>query len=535
MMRLLCTVAGVALTAHAAVIVAADGSGQFKTVQEAINAAPSDSHTRFGIHIKPGIYKEHIVVPHGKPYLNLVGEDAKTTILTNDWYAAMNGPDGKPLGTFRTSSTSVEADDFRAENITFENSAGPKGQAVALAVLGDRAAFRNCRFLGWQDTLLAQTGRQYFENSYIEGVVDFIFGGSVAFFDRCQIHVKGNGYITAASTPKDQPYGYVFSRCRITGEAAVKTDLGRPWRDYAAVTFLDTEMSDVVRPAGWNNWQKPEREKTSRYAEYGSGGPGANAPARVGWARQLSGGEARAITMETVLRGIDGWNPIAGSVEHAVTVQSGKSHAETVPAAPNPAVAAAPAGTFHRISVAGGTQFSHASSTDQLHWSAERRFDVMANQNAIDVEHPSLFYDPQSNRFIISWSSTIRDNFFQSYQEDVNDNPRRWFTTTSDFQTFSPSKVLFEPNYPVRDGVIFQDGNRYGFLHEDSRQAIRQLRVSFSHSPLGPWGPSSGAFPVVSASHPSIRKTPTGWLICYEGPLGPAAVETRDFWKFTLK
>ncbi len=246
MTRFLLLAAAIA-SGRAEVVVAADGSGQFKTVQEAVDAAPAGLHSPYIIHIKRGVYKEHIVVPHEKTFLSLVGDDPKSTVLTDDWYASMLGSDGKAIGTFRTSSVTVQADDFSAENITFENSAGAKGQAVAFAIFGDRGRFRNCRFLGWQDTLLAQSGRQYFADSYIEGAVDFIFGGSTAYFERCQIHVRGNGYITAASTPKDQPYGYVFSHCRITGEPSVKTDLGRPWRDYGAVAFPGYhEMAEVV-------------------------------------------------------------------------------------------------------------------------------------------------------------------------------------------------------------------------------------------------------------------------------------------------
>ena len=170
-------------------------------------------------------------------------------------------PDGKPIGTFRTPSTTIDADDFTAENITFENSAGPVGQALAIRVDGDRAVFRNCRFLGWQDTILLNRGRQYFENCYIAGHVDFIFGAATAWFEKCHIHCLGDGYITAASTPVDQPFGFVFSNCKITGDKPeTRTYLGRPWRIYASTIFLNTEMSDVVRPEGWNDWKKPETQ-----------------------------------------------------------------------------------------------------------------------------------------------------------------------------------------------------------------------------------------------------------------------------------
>jgi len=293
-------------------VVAADGSGQFKTVQEAINAVPqtTSSTNPTIIQIKPGIYKELIYVQREKRFVHLVGENPEKTVLTYNLQANIPGPDGKPIGTFRTPSTVIDADDFTAENITFENSAGPVGQALAIRVDGDRAVFRNCRFLGWQDTILLNHGRQYFQDCFIAGHVDFIFGAATAFFERCHLHCRRDGYITAASTPLEQPFGFVFSHCQITGESAeVKTYLGRPWRPFAFVIFMDTEMSEVVHPVGWHNWNQPEREKTARYAEFNSSGRGANPKARVPWARQLNKAEAKIITLEKVLGGSDGWNP----------------------------------------------------------------------------------------------------------------------------------------------------------------------------------------------------------------------------------
>jgi pectinesterase len=292
--------------------VAPNGDGQFKSVQDAINAAPQrTSHTKpWVINIKPGVYKELIYVQREKRFIKLVGEDPEKTILTYNLNANMLGPDGKIIGTFRTASTFIDADDFTAENLTFENSAGPVGQALAIRIEGDRVTFRNCRFLGWQDTILANRGRHYFEDCFIAGHVDFIFGGATAFFERCHIHCLRNGYITAASTPTEQPFGFVFSHSKITGETAeVKTYLGRPWRDFASVIFLHAQMSDVVRAVGWHNWDKPTREKTSRYSEFKSTGPGAQKDARVSWSRQLTAAEARTVTAERVLRGVDGWNP----------------------------------------------------------------------------------------------------------------------------------------------------------------------------------------------------------------------------------
>jgi pectinesterase len=312
----LCIASGHAFAAQTTLIVAADGTGQYKTVQEAINAVPqttSPAHPAI-IRVKPGTYKELIYVQREKRYVRLVGDDAGRTVLTYDLNANLAGANGKPIGTFRTASTVIDADDFTAENITFENSAGAVGQALAIRVDGDRVVFRDCRFLGWQDTILLNRGRQYFADCYIEGHVDFIFGGATAFFDHCHIHCLRDGYITAASTPEREPFGFVFAHCRITGESpAVKTYLGRPWRPFASVIYLDTEMSEVVRPAGWHNWDQPEREKTARYAEYKSTGPGANADARVRWSRQLTDEQAKEITLRAVLGGKDGWDPAAGS------------------------------------------------------------------------------------------------------------------------------------------------------------------------------------------------------------------------------
>jgi pectinesterase len=292
--------------------VAPNGDGQFKSVQDAINAAPQTTSRAkpWVIHIKPGVYKELIYVQREKRFVSLVGDDPEKTILTYNLNANMLGPDGKIIGTFRTASTFVDADDFTAENLTFENSAGPVGQALAIRIEGDRVAFRNCHFLGWQDTILANRGRHYFADCYITGHVDFIFGGATAFFERCHLHCLRNGYITAASTPTEQSFGFVFSHCKITGAAPdVKTYLGRPWRPFASVIFLNTEMSDVVRPVGWHNWDKPDREKTSRYSESKSTGPGAQREARASWSRQLPVAEARGITAARVLGGADGWNP----------------------------------------------------------------------------------------------------------------------------------------------------------------------------------------------------------------------------------
>ena len=212
----------------------------------------------------------------------------------------------------------MQANDFTAENITFENTTTREArvQALAMYVEADRAVFRNCRFLGWQDTLRADapkggTGRQYFRDCYIEGYVDFIYAAGTAVFDHCHIHAKADGYLTAASTPENHPFGYVFLDCKVTAGPAVEQGfyLGRPWRPFAATAFVRCELPEQVRPAGWDNWGKAENETTARYAEYQCTGPGANPAGRVKWSRQLSEAEAGNLTVANILRGTDAWNP----------------------------------------------------------------------------------------------------------------------------------------------------------------------------------------------------------------------------------
>lgn len=291
--------------------VAADGSAPFKSVQQAIMSVPSGSReTPVIIHIAPGTYRELIYIQREKQFFTLVGENATNTILSYDLYSGITNAEGKPIGTFKTPSTTIDADDFTAENLTFENSAGPVGQALAIRVDGDRASFRHCRFLGWQDTILLNRGRQYFEDCYIAGHVDFIFGAATAWFEKCAINCLGNGYVTAASTPVEQPYGFVFSRCTIAAsKSGIKTFLGRPWRIHASTIYLNCQLSEVVNPQGWSDWKKPEAHRTARYAEFNSSGPGANPSGRPDWTRQLSKSEASRITVETVLGGEDHWNP----------------------------------------------------------------------------------------------------------------------------------------------------------------------------------------------------------------------------------
>ncbi|WP_202796010.1 pectinesterase family protein [Opitutus terrae] len=320
-------------------IVAPDGSGQFTSLQDAISAAPmrtDPAAPAWVILVKPGTYRERIYVQRERGNIHVLGEDATTTIVSYDLHANLPGPDGKPIGTFRTPTLQIDGDGMIWENITIANSAGPVGQALALRADGDRLVFRHCRFLGWQDTLLLNRGRHYFVDCTIEGHVDFIFGAATAFFDHCAIRCLRDGYITAASTPKGAAHGFVFADCTITGAEGVKTYLGRPWRDFAQTVFLRTEMSAAVRPEGWHNWNKPHAEQTTFYAEFGSTGPGANPSARVAWAHTLTAEDAADLTPAHVLGGADGWDPVAGAERASVSRESPTTSATTTDAAPPP-------------------------------------------------------------------------------------------------------------------------------------------------------------------------------------------------------
>jgi pectinesterase len=316
-LQTLCLLAWISCASHVRAqspdaTVSKDGSAQHTTLQDAINQAPqtSSSEKPWTILIKPGTYRELVYVQREKRFIRLIGEDPLKTLITYDLHASLKGPDGLQIGTFRTPTTTIDADDFTVENLTFENTAGPVGQALAIRIDGDRASFRNCRFLGFQDTILNNRGRHYFEDCTIVGAVDFIFGGATAYFHRCRIQYTRSGYITAASTPPDQPFGFVFSHCSIAGTGpGIKSYLGRPWRAFASTLFMNSQMDDVIRPEGWHHWDQPEREKTARYAEFNNSGPGAETSRRVSWARQLTSREAQKISVETVLGGSDGWNP----------------------------------------------------------------------------------------------------------------------------------------------------------------------------------------------------------------------------------
>ena len=282
--------------------VAQDGSGDYTSVQSAIDACKSFPDQRVIIFVKNGIYNEKVVVPACNTRLSIIGENAEKTIITyGDYFSKINRGRNS---TFYTYTLLVIADDFYAENITIENSAGSVGQAIALYVAGDRCVFRNCRILGNQDTLFTDglNSRQFFDNCYIEGTTDFIFGGATVLFSNCTIHSKSNSYITAASTPQGKLYGYVFLECRLTAADGVqKVYLGRPWRDYARVVFIKCELGVQIQPAGWSNWQGTARDKTAYFAEYGNSGAGADISQRIGWSHQLSEKEAEQYSLKNIL------------------------------------------------------------------------------------------------------------------------------------------------------------------------------------------------------------------------------------------
>ena len=294
---------------HYDFVVAKDGSGDFFTVQEAVNAVPDFRKAgRTTILVRKGVYKEKVIIPASKINISLIGESG--AVLTNDDYASRLNCFGEEMSTSGSSTCYIYAPDFYAENLTFENTAGRVGQAVACFVSGDRAYFKNCHFLGNQDTLYTygKSSRQFYEYCYIEGTVDFIFGWSTALFKDCVIHSLADGYVTAPATDKGKSYGYVFVGCRLTGsDGARKVYLSRPWRPYAQAVFILCELGKHIAPEGWNNWNKKEAEKTVFYAEYENRGEGAYTKGRASFGKQLK--EIKKYGADRILAGEDGWNP----------------------------------------------------------------------------------------------------------------------------------------------------------------------------------------------------------------------------------
>jgi pectinesterase len=298
----------------------------FPTIQNALDHHPfAGPGGRVFIEIAPGTYPERVIVTQNHQNITFVGMGARPedVVITNSLNAKAAG------GTFFTETAEINGDGFEADNLTFENSAGNTGQAVAAAVRADRAVFKHVRFLGHQDTLFADYGRQYYVDCFITGGVDYIFGNAAAVFDKSELNSNGPGFTTAQSrTSPTQPTGYVILNSRVTssidhGEApmdaatpgaksaaAAKSSigLGRPWRPYSRVVYIDTSLPADENPAGWNNWGKAANEKTAWYAEYGSTGPGASPSTRVTWAHTLTANDVKQFLPKTFLRGQDNWD-----------------------------------------------------------------------------------------------------------------------------------------------------------------------------------------------------------------------------------
>lgn len=300
--------------------VAQDGSGDFKTIQEAINNVRDHAEIRVTILVKPGFYNEKVVIPFFKRNISLKGLDKEKTIVSfNDYsgkpFRGIDVTGNTKYSTYTSYTVLIQANDCSLENLTIENTSGRVGQAVALHIECDRLIVKNCSILGNQDTLyLAKSGtRNYFENCYINGTTDFIFGAATAYFDNCTIESLSNSYITAASTIQLDTYGFVFVNCVLTAKdnAVTKVFLGRPWRPYAQTVFINTTMGAHIVDQGWDPWKGdknfPNKEKTVFYAEYGSKGEGAkNLSKRASWSHQLKKSDLKKYELVKVM---NGWNP----------------------------------------------------------------------------------------------------------------------------------------------------------------------------------------------------------------------------------
>lgn len=288
------------------IVVARDGTGQFRNISEAVEVCRAFMDYHKVIYIKRGTYKEKLIIPQWLTHIELCGEDRDQTVITWDDHANIN-----KMGTFRTYTLKVEGSNITIKNLTVENNSARLGQAVALHTEGDRLTFVNCRFLGHQDTVYTGNARTrlFFQGCYIEGTTDFIFGPSTAWFEACTIHCKADSYITAASTPEDVPYGYVFNKCHITcAEQVRQVYLGRPWRDYGYTLFMHCDLPRQIRPEGWHPWRE-QAKKTARYFEYDNTGEGASTKQRAPWSRQLTKKEAQQITCDAVFAVHDTFHP----------------------------------------------------------------------------------------------------------------------------------------------------------------------------------------------------------------------------------
>ncbi|MBN2275954.1 MAG: T9SS type A sorting domain-containing protein [Bacteroidales bacterium] len=278
------------------IVVDRDGSGDFLTIQEAINAIPDDNPERKVIFVKNGTYYEKVYVPVTKKNITMIGEDMDSTVLVYDDSPAK----GDTFWTMNTATIRVDADDFQAMNMTISNSAGNTGQALALYGNGDRQVYTHCRITGYQDTYyITARVRNYFKDCFIEGATDYIFGFGVAVFDSCQIHSLPGGYITAASTPVDYKFGFVFRDCSLTtSPGGTGVSLGRLWFDYARTVFMKCWETNGIIPGGWSPWSG--REATCYYREYQCFGPGSDTTKRVPYGKQLTDQEAEKYVLDTI-------------------------------------------------------------------------------------------------------------------------------------------------------------------------------------------------------------------------------------------
>lgn len=288
-------------------------TGQYATVQAAVDAVPVNNTVRHVLHVQPGTYNARVKIPSTKPFITLRGDDPLTTILTFNETAAT-----PPNESTVHATTVLQGADFVAENITFSNHAGPTaGQALAIYIKADRQVFNNCRFTGWQDTLRSEQGRHLFDNCYVEGSVDFIYGKGTAYFEDATIVAKAGGYLTAQGREAaTETNGYVFHNATITGAPGVANGsvyLGRPWQAYSRSVFIDSQMSSVINAAGWATWSGTNH-LTSFFAEYHSrdlNGNLINTSTRASWSRQLTAAEAEQFSKATWL---SGWNPVLSSL-----------------------------------------------------------------------------------------------------------------------------------------------------------------------------------------------------------------------------
>jgi pectinesterase len=298
------------VSAQKRITVAADGSGNYTTVQAALDAVPLNNKKPVTIYVKNGVYKEKLLLDSSKNFVTLTGEDKFNTILTYDDHTGKTSPKGFVIDTRTSWSFKIRADNFTALNITFQNDAGfTAGQAVAVESDGDKAVFKNCRFIGNQDILFTnnEKSRQYYKNCYIEGTTDFIFGSSTVWFEQCHIHSKKNSHVTAASTPQEKEFGYVFNECVLTGDTSLhNVSLGRPWRPYASVVYIHCFIGEHIKAEGWSNWNNTESYKTARYSEYKNYGASADPSKRISWSKQLTDEEVKKYTIKNVL---GNWNP----------------------------------------------------------------------------------------------------------------------------------------------------------------------------------------------------------------------------------